>query len=79
MQEVAPRYRQLGNVLLQSVNGVRVQAMETTHHHKVDGVVYDIFQKWLVEDADATWSKLVKCLKEASLNPLAGEIDSCLV
>ena len=79
MQEVAPKYKHLGNILLQNPSGARVQVMERSHAHNVDDVVYDIFQKWLVEDANATWSKLVKCLKEASLNSLAQEIGTCLV
>ena len=79
MQEVVPQYKRLGNILLKCPKGVKVLAMEKSHAHNVDGVVYDIFQKWLVEDADATWSKLVSCLKEANLHSLAQEIESCLV
>ena len=77
MQEVVPQYRQLGNILLQDPNGVRVMAIEKTHHH-VHDVVYDIFQRWLIQDVDATWGKLVQCLKDVSLSPLAAKINSCL-
>ena len=52
--------------------------MEKGHPHSINDVVYEIFQTWLVEDADATWGKLVQCLKEASLNSLAKEIESHL-
>ena len=78
MQGVVPQYKRLGNILLKDPNGVRVLAMEKSHAYNVDEVVYDIFQKWLVEDAEATWGKLVQCLKDANLNPLAQEIESCL-
>ena len=78
MQGVVPQYKRLSNILLKDPNGVRVLAMEKSHAYNVDEVVYDIFQKWLVEDAEATWGKLVQCLKDANLNPLAQEIESCL-
>lgn len=79
MQEVVPQYKQLGNILLKNSNGVRVMGIEMNHPHSVNDVVYEIFQKWLMEDTDATWSELVKCLKKVSLNTLAQEIESCLV
>ena len=74
-----PQYKQLGNILLQSPNGARVLGIEKSKHHDTKDIVYEIFRQWIVEDADATWSKLVQCLKEASLSPLAQEINSCLV
>ena len=79
MQKVVSQYKLLGNILLKDPDGVRVLAMEKSHAYNVDDVVYDIFQKWCEEDADATWHKLVKCLKEANLNSLAQEIERCLV
>ena len=79
MQEVVPRYEQLGNILLQSPNGIRVLGIEKSKPHSVDDVVYEIFRQWLQEDADATWVKLVQCLKEVNLIPLAHKIDSCFM
>ena len=73
-----PQYKRLGNILLKDPNGVRVLAMEKSHPHSVDDVVYEIFRQWLQEDADATWGKLVQCLKDVNLNPLAQEIESSL-
>ena len=77
MQEVVPQFRQLGNILLQDPKGVRVMAIQMSHGH-VDGVVYEIFQRWLIQDVDATWGKLVQCLEDANLSPLAAKINSCL-
>ena len=77
-EQVTPKYRQLGNILLNNANGVRVQAIEMYNNSRMDSVVYDIFQKWLVEDSDATWGKLVQCLMQAGLISLAQDIDSCL-
>ena len=78
LEQATPKHRQLGNILLNSSNGVRVQAIELSNNSRMDSVVYDIFQKWLVEDSDATWGKLVQCLMQAGLTPLAQDIDSCL-
>jgi len=77
MQEVVPQYKQLGNILLQDPDGVRVMAIEMNHHH-VDDVVYEVLQKWLLENVDATWDKLVQCLEDVNLGPLAVKINSCL-
>ena len=79
MQEVVPRYKQLGNILLKNPDGLRVMTMEKNNSHNVESVLYDIFQAWLLEDVDATWSKLVRCLKKVNLNSLAQNIESCLV
>ena len=78
MQEVVPHYKQLGNILLKDPNGNRVLSIEMSHPHSIHDVVYDIFHKWLVEDADSTWGRLVQCLKEANLNPLAQDIETSL-
>ena len=80
LQQVGTDYKpMLGNILLKSQNGKRVQTIETTFGHNVDNVVYDIFQKWSSEDGDCTWGKLVQCLRDSNLNPLANDIDSCLL
>lgn len=79
MQQVVPQYKLLGNILLKDPNGVRVEAIELDNPHHVNNVVYSIFQKWLVEDTDATWGKLVQCLDCVNLCPLAQGINSCLM
>ena len=81
MQEVAPHYQELGNILLNSPNGNRVKIIEITvsHQGKPEKFIYDIFQNWINEDTSATWGKLVQCLKDINLHSLAFEIESCLV
>ena len=53
MQEVVPQYKQLGNILLQDPNGVRVIAIEM-NHGRVDDVAHEIFQRWLIENVGAS-------------------------
>ena len=79
MQEVVPQYKQLGNILLKSSDGLRVLCIEKDNHGNIQNTVYCIFQMWLVEDVKATWDTLVQCLKYLNLNTLAAAIDSCLV
>ena len=79
MREVVPQYRQLSNILLQSPNGVRVLGIEKSKSHDVKDVVYEVFRQWLEEDVDATWNKLVQCLEDVSLSPLAEKINNCLM
>ena len=78
-QEVVPKYKQLGNILLQSRCGARVEGIEKNHSNNTSDVVYDIFQTWLREDADASWSVLVQHLRAVDLNSLAQELESCLL
>ena len=48
MQEVVPRYKQLGNILLKSTNGARVQGIEKSKHHDANDVVYETFRQWQI-------------------------------
>ena len=72
--------RTLGNILLNSRDGVEVRAIESKHNMDLKNVLYDIFQKWLHTDEKATWRKLVQSLRHASteLNTLAKDIEDCL-
>ncbi|CAI8011485.1 hypothetical protein GBAR_LOCUS7406 [Geodia barretti] len=80
LQRVGPDYKPLlGNILLRSEDGQRIRALEMTHSHNVDGVVYDMFQKWITEDEDCTWGALVLHLQHASLGTLARDILSALI
>ena len=80
LQQVGTDYKPLlGNILLESPNGKKVQTIEATCGQNVDDVVYAIFQKWSSEDGDCTWGKLVHCLRDSNLNALANDIDSCLL
>ena len=80
LQRVGPHYKpMLGNILLKSPDGTRVQTIEKTHKGSVDDVVYDIFRIWCSHDAECTWEKLVLYLCEAQLNFLAVDIDAALI
>jgi ankyrin repeat protein len=80
LQRVGPDYKPLlGNILLRSEDGQRIRTLEMTHSHNVDGVVYDMFQKWITEDEDCTWGALVVHLHHASLGALARDIQSALI
>ena len=80
LQRVGPHYKpMLGNVLLKSPDGTRVQTIEKTHRGNVDDVVYDIFRIWCTHDAECTWDKLVLHLRESQLNFLADDIDAALI
>ena len=38
----------------------------------------EIFGKWLREDADHSWKKLIECLKRCDLNSIASDIEDSL-
>ena len=70
----------LDNILLNSQDGAQVKALEIQHKMNLEYITYDIFQKWLQFDKEATWRKLVHSLRHASteLNTLAKDIEDCL-
>ena len=48
------------------------------HSKNADDILYAIFQEWLTVDKDASWKKLVQCLKDVGLNSLATDIEQNL-
>lgn len=77
MTKVAPHYKKVGNILLNSPDGAEIEIIKVEHKDPHD-IVYTIFQKWLTSDATASWKKLVQCLEDVRLNALAKEIKDCL-
>ena len=77
MQKVSPQYKAVGTILLDDRDGNRLKAIEKSCKDDVDAITHEIFQEWITKDSNPTWGKLVECLKDASLHPLAKNIENC--
>ena len=78
LTKAASRYRMLGTILLNSPDGTEVQIIEQRHGKDPYNTTYDIFQKWLTSDEEASWKKLVQCLRDVELNVVAKDIEDYL-
>jgi hypothetical protein len=72
VEESAIKYRQIGFILLKDKGGSRVNTL--TESNPV-GAVREIYNHWITEDEDYSWSKLAQCLRECELNVLAHKIE----
>ena len=79
IQEVAPHYTTIGTYLLKDDNGAIVDGIHMGKMGNVVRTTEEIFYQWLQGGAGPTWNVLVKCLRHAGLNPLAKQIDECLL
>ena len=80
IQDVAPHYTNIGTYLLKDNDGTIVDGIRLSKMGDVVRVTEEIFSQWLQGGAvSATWDTLIKCLRHAGRNPLAKQIDECLI
>ena len=73
--EAAASYHQIGCYLLNDDTGAIVEGLEKT---KQSDTLRDIFGKWLREDRERSWGKLIDCLKYCDLGSLAEDVETAL-
>ena len=78
LTEAASCYSMLGIILLNDPNGREVQIIEQKYNNDASRIMFDIFRKWLTKDEEASWKKLVWCLREVELNVVAKDIEENL-
>ena len=78
LEKVGSKFKEIGNILLQSDDGAKVKTIEMSKNGDVDNIVHEIFRKWINESVESTWGHLVQCLRDVNLDPLADKIDRCL-
>ena len=75
MQQTAPRYRDIGILLLNDRNGAVVDGIEVSARGDPVAAVDKIYAQWIREDVDCSWKKLTECLRDCSLNSPASDIE----
>lgn len=68
----------IGIYLLEDRNCAAVKAIQLSTHYKAEAAMQEIFTKWVNEDTERSWEKLIKCLKICNLSDLAQEIEDGL-
>ena len=74
-EESAPKYREIGIILLKDRTCAKVIAIEKEVRGIPEDAVHKIYNRWITKDEDHSWSKLAQCLRKCDLNGLANEIE----
>ena len=75
-EKVGTEYEKFGTLLLKDDTGSRVASARETCHHKPERIVTSILRIWLQEEpTPVTWENLIKVLRDADLNSLAGFVQ----
>ena len=75
-EKVGTEYEKFGTLLLKDDTGSRVASTKETCHHEPERIVTSILRIWLQEEpTPVTWENLIKVLKDADLNRLAGFVQ----
>ena len=72
LDESAEKYRDIGTILLNDDSGAIVRGIKVTAE---GNAVRMIYERWLQEDPDHTWKKLIHCFRDVKLNSLARELE----
>ena len=71
----AVKYRDIGTILLNDKTGAIVTSIQQTAQSNPVEAVRMIYERWIQENEDHSWKKLIQCFREVRLNSLAKEIE----
>ena len=72
----ARQYRCIGAILLNDKDGALIDGL--TASNEPQDIMYKIFQKWVREDTQCSWPKLIQCMRQCELSVLAQQIEDAL-
>ena len=75
MEQSAPRYRDIGILLLNDRYGAIVEGIEVSARGDPLVAVDQIYAKWIRTDVDCSWEKLTQCFRDCGLNSPASTIE----
>ena len=75
LEESAVKFRQIGALLLRDDTGAIVSAIAYTAFGNHVEAVRMIYEKWMQEDEDHSWKKLIQCFRDVQLNSLARDLE----
>ena len=76
---IGEKCRDLCTYLLTDNWGAVIKSMELEHRNNHCRIAETVFQRWLAEDPNASWAKLVRALRNIGLGRLAREIEKKLL
>ena len=75
LEESAAKFRQIGALLLRDDTGAIVSGIAYTAFGNHVEAVRMIYEKWMREDEDHSWKKLIQCFRDVQLNSLARDLE----
>ena len=78
ISRAASQYWSIGIHLLNDTKCAAVRAITLKAHNQAESAMQEIFTKWVDEDPDCSWEKLIYCLRSNKLSDLAKEIENGL-
>ena len=78
ISRASSQYWSIGIYLLNDTKCAAVKAIKLKAHNQAESAIQEIFTKWVDEDPDCSWEKLIYCLKINKLSDLAKEIEDGL-
>ena len=76
LERSAMRYGDIGTILLKDDTGAVVEAIRETARDNPVRAIRMVYEKWIQEDEDHSWRKLVQCFRDVQLNSLARDIET---
>jgi GTPase SAR1 family protein len=75
LNESAVKFRDIGAFLLRDDTGAIVNAIANTACGDQVQAVRMIYVKWMEDDEDHSWEKLIQCFRDVQLNSLARDLE----
>ena len=75
VEGIGEKCRDLCTCLLRDNWRAVIRSMELEHRNDHYQIAETVFQRWLAEDPNASWAKLVRALRSIGLGRLAREIE----
>ena len=75
VEESAVKFMDIGTLLLGDRTGAIVRGIAKTARGEQLEAVRMIYEKWMQEDKDHSWKKLIQCFRDVELNFLARDLE----
>ena len=74
IDETAAEYHAIGIILLNDKHGTEVENIKSTGE-KGKSIIIEIYKKWMKQDTEYSWIKLIKCFRQCGLQRLAKSLE----
>ena len=75
IEETASSYKEIGTILLNDRNGAILAEIEKATRGEPKEAIREVYGRWMRQDENYSWQKLIQCFRDCSLNVLAFDIE----
>ena len=72
----ASQHKCIGSILLNDKDGTLISGLTLSQDPKE--IMFKIFEKWVREDIQSSWQKLIECMRRCELIVLAQQMEDAL-